>query len=273
MFSSRMMTLKVLRTCAPRRELPSVYRNPAGRQPFREDLSTKRAGNGQHMKNQRKIRLRRAWVCWAAGTVAALSLLGGTAGCNSAPAFGHGEPGKAVDTVKLRPGLMISMSVLVAGKKEIDEPSKRISENGTVILPLLGEMAISDLSLDELQDKLTRSYAKLFVEPQVILDFVRDANAEGISPWGYVTVLGRVQNPGRVSIPATRDMTVSAAIQKTGGFAASAKSSAILVTRSLPNGKTETRTIDLKAVGTAGRLEDDIILEANDVVYVPEAMF
>ena len=68
-------------------------------------------------------------------------------------------------------------------------------------------------------------------------------------------------------------MTVSGAIQQAGGFAASAKDSAILVTRSLPDGRTETRTINLHAVGTAGRLEDDIILEANDVVYVPEAMF
>ena len=173
----------------------------------------------------------------------------------------------------MKPGLMISMSVLVAGKKELDEPSKRISERGTIILPLLGEIAIAELSLDELQGQLTQSYKKFFVEPQVILDFVRDADAEGISPWGYVTVLGRVQKPGRVSIPATRDMTVSAAIQKTGGFAASAKVNAILVTRSLPDGKTEARTIDLNAVGTAGRLEDDIVLEANDVVFVPEAMF
>lgn len=197
----------------------------------------------------------------------------GLSGCRSAPPFGHGEAGKSEEVVKLRPGLMISMSVLVAGKKEIDEPSKRISEGGTVILPLLGEMEITDLSLEELQGKLTKSYRKFFVDPQVILDFVRESDAEGISPWGYVTVLGRVLKPGRVSIPATRDLTVSGAIQKTGGFAASAKDSAILVTRSLPNGKTESRTVNLRAVGTAGRLDDDIILEANDVVYVPETMF
>jgi hypothetical protein len=45
------------------------------------------------------------------------------------------------------------------------------------------------------------------------------------------------------------------------------------VTRSLPNGKTEKRTINLRAVGTAGRLGEDIILEADDVVFVPEMMF
>ena len=218
------------------------------------------------------------WPRLAVRGVLCAAMLGGvvlaaSAGCRSAPPFGHGEAGKSVEVVKLRPGLMISMAVLVAGKKEIDEPSKRISESGTVILPLLGEMEVAELSLDQLQGMLSKSYSKYFVDPQIILDFVRDTDAEGISPWGYVTVLGRVLKPGRVSIPATRDLTVSGAIQKTGGFATSAKDSAILVTRSLPDGRTETRTINLHAVGTAGRLEDDIILEANDVVYVPEAMF
>ena len=168
---------------------------------------------------------------------------------------------------------MISMSVLVAGKKELDEPAKRISEGGTIVLPLLGELEIADKNLEELQADLTKAYRKFFVDPQVILDFARDAGTEGSSPWGFVTVLGRVKTPGRVPVPATRDMTVSSAIQKAGGFAPSAKDSAILVTRSLANGQTESRTINLRAVGTAGRLEDDIVLDANDVVYVPEALF
>lgn len=202
-----------------------------------------------------------------------LSLLAGLPGCRSAPSFGHGEAGKSMEMVKLRPGLMINLVVLVAGQREIDEPAKRISDGGIIVLPLLGEMNVTDMSLEELQAKLTDRYRKYFVKPQVILDFVRDTGAEGISPWGFVTVLGRVKTPGRVAMPATRDMTVSGAIQKAGGFAPSAKDSAILVTRSLPNGQTETRTINLKAVGTAGRLEDDIILDPNDVVFVPEAMF
>ena len=197
----------------------------------------------------------------------------GNAGCRSNAPFGHGEAGKSAEIVKLRPGLTISMSVLVAGNKEIDEPSKRVSDGGTLALPLLGEMSVLDMSLDELQTKLTDRYEKFFLKPQVILDFARDAGSEGLSPWGFVTVLGKVKTPGRVAIPATRDMTVSSAIQKAGGFASSAKENAILVTRSLPNGRAETRTINLMAVGTAGKLDEDIILEANDVVYVQEAIF
>ncbi len=167
---------------------------------------------------------------------------------------------------------MISMAVLVAGQKEIDEPSKRVSDGGTIVLPLLGEIEVADMTLDELQIKLTTRYNRFFVRPQIILDYVRDAQ-EGISPWGFVTVLGRVKEPGRVPIPATRDMTVSGAIQRAGGLAASARPNAILVSRSMSDGRIESRTINLHSVGAAGRLEEDIILEANDVVFVPEALF
>lgn len=202
-----------------------------------------------------------------------LLLAVGVWGCRSTPPFGHGEAGRSTEVVKLRPGLMISMVVLVSGQKEIDEPAKRISEGGTIVLPLLGEMSVVDLSLEELQARLTDRYRKYFMKPQVILDFARDTGIDGVSPWGFVTVLGRVKTPGRVPMPATRDMTVSSAIQKAGGFAPSAKESAILVTRALPNGRTESRTINLKAVGTAGKLDEDIILDPDDVVFVPEAMF
>lgn len=202
-----------------------------------------------------------------------VSVLLAAGGCRSTPPFGDVDVAKGTEIAKLRPGLMISMSVLVAGNKELDEPAKRISDDGTIVLPLLGEIPVADTTLAELQSQLTEKYAQYFIKPQVILEFARDVAGEGLSPWGFVTVLGRVKNPGRIAIPATRDMTVSGAIQKTGGFAPSAKDGAILVTRMLPDGRTETRTINLKAVGAAGRLEEDIVLEANDVVFVPEAMF
>jgi protein involved in polysaccharide export with SLBB domain len=203
-------------------------------------------------------------------------ILGASAGGGSCQSHSHAlldvRP-KVVEAGKLRPGLVISMSVLGGGKQEIDEPAKRVSDNGTIVLPLLGEMTVADMGLDDLQQQLTERYKKYYIAPQIILDFVRNTEAEGISPWGYVTVLGRVQKPGRVAVPATRDMTVSGVIQKAGGFASSAKDNAILITRLLPNGETETHTVNLRSVGAGGRVEEDILLRANDVVFVPEAMF
>ena len=209
----------------------------------------------------------------AAGLWVACLLMAILAGCRSTPQFGQPQADKSQAAVKLRSGLVLNIVVLVAGEKEIDESAKRISENGTIILPLLGEIKIADWDLDDLRDKLTKRYQAYYIRPQVMVDFARDTKLEGISPWGFVTVLGRVKEPGRIVIPATRDLTVSGAIQQAGGFATSAKDNAILVTRVLPEGKTESRTINLKAVGTGGRLDDDIVLEADDVVFVPEAIF
>lgn len=182
-------------------------------------------------------------------------------------------PARKLEVAKLRSGLVISFSLLVAGKEEFGEMIKRVSDAGNVVLPLLGTVAVSDLTLEQLGKELTVRYTKYYVEPQVIVDFVRDGGGEGLSPWGYITVLGRVKVPGRVSIPATRDLTVSGAIQKAGGFNSSARSESILVTRRDSSGKLVSQEINLNAVGAGVRVEDDIVLQADDVVNVPEARF
>jgi protein involved in polysaccharide export with SLBB domain len=129
------------------------------------------------------------------------------------------------------------------------------------------------MSLDDLAGILTALYGDYFVQPQVVVEFVRDEDSDRIMAWGYVTVLGRVKNPGRVSIPPTQDLTVSGAIQKAGGLDTSAKDSAIRVTRQLPSGKARKYDVNLRRVGSAGTVKDDLILKPGDVVFVPEMMF
>jgi polysaccharide biosynthesis/export protein len=165
------------------------------------------------------------------------------------------------------------VSVLVSGNKEIDEVAKRISNAGEISLPLIGNVRANGMSLDELTSRLTELYSQYFVQPQVVIEFVKDQNSDMVSPWGYVTVLGRVKNPGRVSIPPTQDMTVSGAIQKAGGLDTSAKDSAIRVTRQTPSGKSAQYEVDLRSVGSRGRVRDDLILKPGDVIFVPEMMF
>lgn len=177
------------------------------------------------------------------------------------------------DSARIRPGLVITVHVLVAEKKEIEAQAKRVTDKGTIAMPLLGTLDINNLTLDELGIKLTASYKEYFVNPQVIVEFVRDDNKEGLSPWGSVTVLGRVKKPGKVSIPPTRDLTLSAAIQQAGGFDTSAKETAIRISHRLSNGAVKTREINLHSVGAEGLVEDDVLLEPDDVVFVPEMVF
>jgi protein involved in polysaccharide export with SLBB domain len=178
-----------------------------------------------------------------------------------------------ITQARIRPGLVVNVTVLVAGKKEIEEIGKRVPDSGALTLPLLGSLRVDDLALDTLSSQLTTAYQVYFVNPQVIVEFVRDDNREGLSPWGSVTVLGRVKKPGRISIPATRDLTLSGAIQQAGGFDTSAKDTAIRVTRRKPGGTVQTREINLRSVGAKGDVERDVVLQPDDVVFVPELIF
>ena len=175
---------------------------------------------------------------------------------------------------RLKPGLMIQLQVLVAGNKEIDEPNKRISNSGEISLPLVGNVDVRGLTLDEFSDKLTELYSDYYVQPQIVVQFVQDQTSELISPWGFVTVLGRVRSPGRVSIPPTQDLTVSGAIQQAGGLDTSAKQTAIRITRPGANGDaSEQFETNLKEVGSRGNAADDFILKSGDIIFVPEMMF
>lgn len=173
----------------------------------------------------------------------------------------------------IRPGALISIVVLGAGKKEIDEPQKRVSENGSVSLPLLGSINIEGRSLRAAEDLLCVLYERYFVTPQVILEFSRDDGSDAVSPWGYVTILGRVKKPGRIPFPATGDLTVSSAIQQAGGFDTSANQSAIRVSRKNSAGDAEIREVNLHALGAQGQFAEDMPLLQGDVVFVAERRF
>lgn len=179
----------------------------------------------------------------------------------------------APEWATLRPGLVVNVAVVVAGKKQIEEVGRRVSENGALTLPLLGALSVDGETLDSFTTRLTGLYREFFVDPQVIVEFVRNDQTAGISPWGYVTVLGQVKRPGRVDIPPTRDLTVSLAIQQAGGFDVSAKVTAIAVTRRTADGQNLTSQINLREIGERGQVDKDIVLLPDDVVYVPELIF
>ena len=178
------------------------------------------------------------------------------------------EP-EATGTVgTVRPGLNLRIAVLVGGQQEFNEPSRQVSAQGSLDAPLIGKVQVAGLTLQQVEVLLTERYAQYLVQPQVVVEYVHSEGST-ISPWGYVTVLGRVRNPGKLPIPATRDLTVSAAVQQAGGFDTSARTSSIRVTRQLAT-RTQRIDVDLKAYAK-GDLDEDITLKAGDVVFVPES--
>lgn len=207
-----------------------------------------------------------------------LSALLASGGCQSlrtsSPPGRSGQTPDASNTTvraQLRAGLTVNVQVLVTGQKEIDEKNRRISELGVITLPLVGEVRVVDLTIAEAQTLLKKAYGRFYVAPEVIVECLMETGDTAVSPWGYVTVLGRVKKPGQINVPPTRELTVSRAIQLAGGLDSSARSKAIRVTRTHDN-TTEQFEVDLDRVGSRGEAKDDMRLLPGDIVYVPEAV-
>ena len=176
--------------------------------------------------------------------------------------------------LRLRPGLLVNVLVTVGGEREVEDLDKRINNEGYVTLTLLGGVQASGMTLSEFGEDLEERYRRFIRQPHVEVTFSYDEEEEGrgtTSPWGSVTVLGRVKKPGRVNIPPTQDLTISMAVQEAGGFDTSAKTKDIRVARKRDGAAVEKLRVDLRAVAVKG--EEDLKLRDGDVIYVPERLF
>ncbi len=79
-----------------------------------------------------------------------------------------------------------------------------------------------------------------------------------------IHVLGAVQSPGTVYLDLSEQMTLSAAVSKSGGALKTAETNRLQITESL--GRTTTVNLDRILVG----LDDDPVIEHDSIVYVPE---
>ena len=169
----------------------------------------------------------------------------------------------------LRPGYILRLAVSVGDKVEVNPFEVQISEKNDILLPFIGKVECDGLTINGLRSRLVTRYSEFFRNPEVSAQFViRDAYT---SPWGRVYIQGRVRREGWVSIPATRRLMLSDAIQEAGGFAQFARRSNIRVSRRLKDGTIKRFKVDLEEIGRQGRTENDMLLQSGDVVYVFES--
>lgn len=185
---------------------------------------------------------------------------------------GDGVRGRAGNLIL--PGMQVVVNVLVQGKEEVRTNPQRINESGRIALPLILNVPVANMSLEEIENRLAELYSEYFRDPHVIVEFVGSTDDPYLSPWGFVTLMGNVGRPGPVAVPPTQNMTVSGAIKAAGGESSSANTTAITVFRpNLETNSVERYSINLRNVGRRGNHEDDIIVKAGDVIFIPERIF
>ncbi len=145
----------------------------------------------------------------------------------------------------------------------------RVDAKGTVNLPLVGEVKIAGLTVSEAQKIIEDAYrdGRYLRAPQVTINVEEYASRE-------VSISGMIRNPGRFPLPVESNMTVLELVTKAGGLTDTAKGTAVSVTRISPEGKKEVFTIDVESLikgrDRAKAADNSLILQAGDIVYVPE---
>lgn len=141
----------------------------------------------------------------------------------------------------------------------------RVNANGTVSMPLIGAVKVGGMTLIEAQAVIEAKLAQYLVSPQVSLFIEEYGNKT-------VFVMGEVSKPGSYPIPTESRMTVLEAISTAGGFTPIAAQDRTRVLRNV-NGVSISYTIEIKAITQQGQKEKDMVLEPNDVIYVPQSFF
>jgi polysaccharide export outer membrane protein len=156
------------------------------------------------------------------------------------------------------------ISVTIYQDKDMDR-KVRVNTDGTVSLPLIGSVSIGGMTLIEAQASIENKLAQFLVSPQVSL-FIEEYGNKTIF------VMGEVQKPGSYPIPTESRMTVLEAISTAGGFTPIAAQDRARVLRYV-NGASVTYTINTKEITQQDQKEKDMVLEPNDIVYVPQSFF
>jgi polysaccharide export outer membrane protein len=161
-----------------------------------------------------------------------------------APFLGAQTPaiGRLSDVV--RPGDVIRLRIW----REPDMSGEfSVSPAGRVVLPRLGELALSSIPADSLQSVLTEKYRVYLNNPSIEVALLR-----------RVTVTGAVRNPGVYPLEST--MSISDAVALAGGPA--------------PDGKRDKVEVRRGGKRIVADLRNDVILadtpvQSGDQIYVP----
>jgi len=141
------------------------------------------------------------------------------------------------------------------------ETISRVSENGYIILPLLGQVKVADLSISETSNKIARLYSDGYiVNPQVSI-FVQEFRSK------KAVVLGHVKNPGLIELSGPT--TFLELLSKAGGLAKDYGKTATIKRK--VNGGTKVITVNIKSLTEGGDMNQNISIREGDTVYISRA--
>jgi protein involved in polysaccharide export with SLBB domain len=178
------------------------------------------------------------------------------------PSFGGGIISSAAGDHVLSASDTLEMSIY----REPDLTTRsKIASDGSVQLPLIGEVKVTGLTIREAREVIRRKYdADFLVNPQVYLNLVDFAERK-------FTILGQVVKPGAYSMPGGRTIDLLEAVAMAGGFTRSADKGKVIVKRTSDGGAEGAIKVNAKKLSSGS--SDTFKIQPGDMINVGESWF
>jgi polysaccharide export outer membrane protein len=167
------------------------------------------------------------------------------------------------DKKKLGPNDFVSFRVVE--DRDNDSQRLRVNDSGELEVPYIGLVPAQGKTCRELAFNIKGALEKEYYYHATVilaLDRVSDKSR------GRIYVYGSVKNQGPQEVPPDESYTVSKAVIRAGGFGDFANKRKVKVTRK--DGKDF--TVDLKRIIEEGHTEEDVVLQPDDQIYVPQRL-
>ena len=144
------------------------------------------------------------------------------------------------------------------------EKTVRVSGEGAIVLPLIGEVEVGDLTVSAVTGRITDLLADGYLINPYVSVFVEEFRSK------KAIILGEVNRPGLYEISG--DITFLEMISKAEGFTKTAGNQAFIKRRLKPGQETpETIRIDLKDFVERGDTSVNVGVEDGDSIYIKKA--
>lgn len=165
------------------------------------------------------------------------------------------------ENTELGPG--DSFDVAVFGEEELSH-GYRVARDGSIDFPLVGRIEVAGLEPPAVADRIE---ARLREERILVRPYVSVTVTEYASK--RITVMGAVSSAGQ--FPVSPGLTVVQAISLAGGFTALAARNDTVLTRQGADG--QPRRFRIAADEISRGREQDVPVQAGDIIFVPERAF
>lgn len=166
---------------------------------------------------------------------------------------------------KKRLGSNDYVSFRVVEDRDNESQHLRVNDSGELEVPYIGLVQAAGKSCKELAYSIKTALEREYYYHATVIIAVDHISEKSR---GRIYVYGSVKGQGPQEIPADESYTVSKAIIRAGGFGDFANKRKVKLTRK--GGKDY--VVDLKRVIEEGHTEEDVVLQPDDQIYVPQRL-